>query len=250
MAFTSKLFITETYLHLKKLNSIIFSYLENTNHNTDNHELDISIIAQNTDLEEVFNKNLNLGRIIEYEFSDKDDFRTISLELYQKFETKTYIFLGDINNYSIPLQEGMLKLIEEPPENLQIVVYCQNTNKILPTIKSRCQIEILPPSLILSTLNEELSQKVKEKLPIVSEFCKEFLKNNIDFTFFNQIDLKNVEREEIDFWLWQALFYIKQIYLNNKANRLISVKIEKILQAKALNFANLQKKFVLESLFV
>src|SRR5690606_33119153 len=41
---------------------------------------------------------------------------------------------------SIPAQNALLKVIEEPPSNTQIVLTCTTQANLLPTITSRCQI--------------------------------------------------------------------------------------------------------------
>lgn len=42
-------------------------------------------------------------------------------------------------------QNSLLKVIEEPPEYAVFVLLCENRNKILPTISSRCTSVLIPP---------------------------------------------------------------------------------------------------------
>ncbi len=55
---------------------------------------------------------------------------------------------------------ALLKVLEEPPEQSIIFLLCQNTGKILPTIRSRCRQIILKP---LSY--EKLVQWIRDNLP-------------------------------------------------------------------------------------
>lgn len=42
-------------------------------------------------------------------------------------------------------QNALLKVIEEPPEYVMFLLLCENKNKILPTILSRCSVISIPP---------------------------------------------------------------------------------------------------------
>lgn len=42
-------------------------------------------------------------------------------------------------------QNSLLKVIEEPPEYAVFILLCENRNKILPTILSRCTLVLIPP---------------------------------------------------------------------------------------------------------
>ncbi len=57
------------------------------------------------------------------------------------FNPKTRIyFLENFHNSSIPAQNSFLKLLEEPPSNVQFVLTTDNKNSLLPTIISRVKI--------------------------------------------------------------------------------------------------------------
>ena len=63
-----------------------------------------------------------------------------------KKETKVYnpkvrlYFLENFHLSSIPAQNSFLKLLEEPPANVQFVLSTDNKNRLLPTIISRVKI--------------------------------------------------------------------------------------------------------------
>lgn len=59
-----------------------------------------------------------------------------SLSIYSG-KTRVMI-LTHADTASIPAQNSLLKLVEEPPENTQIILTANNPNLFLPTILSRC----------------------------------------------------------------------------------------------------------------
>ncbi len=57
------------------------------------------------------------------------------------FHPKTRIyFLANFHLSSVPAQNSFLKLLEEPPSNVQFVLSTDNKNNLLPTIVSRTKI--------------------------------------------------------------------------------------------------------------
>lgn len=73
------------------------------------------------------------------------------------------IYLIDIVKASaskklIPLQNSILKFLEEPPQYAKIVLLCESTSQILPTILNRCQLFNFE-KYTLSELKEFASQK-------------------------------------------------------------------------------------------
>lgn len=73
------------------------------------------------------------------------------------------IFL--INNFDISTAEAqnkLLKVLEEPPQNVYFIISVKNEEKVLPTIKSRCEKVRIPP---LS--DDEILQISKDKLACV-----------------------------------------------------------------------------------
>ena len=48
-----------------------------------------------------------------------------------------------LDSASEEAQNALLKTLEEPPNSTQFILTCQNLSKILPTVKSRCQIHTI-----------------------------------------------------------------------------------------------------------
>lgn len=53
-------------------------------------------------------------------------------------QRKVYI-LSDVDNMGVPAQNALLKVLEEPPENVIFILTCTNSVNVLPTIRSRTQ---------------------------------------------------------------------------------------------------------------
>lgn len=60
------------------------------------------------------------------------------------FDSKIYL-IHDIDCSTIPAQNKILKVLEEPPKNVKFLITCTNETKVLPTIMSRCvKINLMP----------------------------------------------------------------------------------------------------------
>ncbi len=92
------------------------------------------------------------------------DANEIVSEAYIKPVNLPYkVFL--INNFDVSTEEAqnkLLKILEEPPKNVYFILSVKNEEKVLPTIKSRCdKIKIVPLS------DEEMSAVCQDKLACV-----------------------------------------------------------------------------------
>jgi GTPase SAR1 family protein len=232
MAYT---ILTQTKLDYHKINQLFTYHFFNRSINQLN-----KVTPQPQEIHNIWNKYYNQGRIFVLDLSSKDDYKKQIQVLFQHFNQPQLVFFGDIKSLSLSVQEAALKLLEEPPKNLTIILYACNQSDLLPTIKSRVQIISLSSQQILSNLDQAFLEIVKKKLPPPAEFSKQLLtaKN------FLLPDLKDVEREELDFWLWQIEFYLQQYYIA-MPNLTIADKIAKVNQSINLNNQNLQKKFAL-----
>lgn len=77
-----------------------------------------------------------------------------NLSFAQSAEHPRYIIILGIDTATIPAQNALLKVVEEPPANTQLILVGKSLNSILPTIQSRC---------ILNGFSEEIdTTKTKE----------------------------------------------------------------------------------------
>jgi len=249
----SNIIITQTYINYNVIRMLLGLLFNDSNDIVKSIE-DLEKIETTKELYNILNEDLDLKqiegkyesllssqKIIEHDYTDKKQFTKQILDLYSVYSKPTLLFLGSLDNYSIQLQEGMLKLLEEPPNNLIIVLFSKTQNIILPTIKSRSNIYQISKKLVMKNLDQELLEKTKKNLPEPLKFVKQLIKDKTKVEF---PDLKKVEREEIDFWLWQLLNYLESFYKQNRDQRIAKL-LNKVLESQKLNSKNLQKKFVL-----
>jgi len=191
------------------------------------------------ELDKLWYKLLAQGLVLQPNLSAKKDFTEILLSFYTHYSQPTLLFLGNLSSFSLQMQEGMLKLLEEPPKNLQIILFAQNRSNILPTIASRCWFHNLKSDLVIKILDQNLLAQTQKKLPPVLDFCRSLLSDKK----VSVPDLKIVEREELNFWLWQVQFYLENFYKQQPDSKYFN-KLTKIIEARKLNEQNLQKKFI------
>ena len=238
--FQTNLYLTQTYLNLDILQQrLAFSFF--TKQNFD-FEIDNTIEA----LENNWKLHLSQNQIIIWNGesteneSKKEAFKKfINSEVYIKYNQPSLLFLGDLTTYSDLLQEAMLKLLEEPPANLYIVLFAQNLSQIKPTIISRCSIKLLNNDTVFKNLDARLLEKVK-KLPQPKDVVNALLANK-------KVEIEKIsdfERDELDFWMWQIQTNLSMLYAEQPQTKIASA-ISKTLQARQLNSQNLQKKFAI-----
>jgi hypothetical protein len=239
----SHIYLTQTHVNINTLQRQIaycFNYFKT---------FDLSTLSSNEilqkKLDETFDSLINIQRVILMDFTSKSDYRDTILSLYKSYELPTIVFLGNLNNYSTQLQEGMLRLLEEPPHNLYVVLFAHNHREILPTISSRSQLHLIPNKQVIGMLDQDLAEKVKKKLPSPAESAQKIIQDRFDFNEIN--DFSKLERGEIDFWLWQVGAYLTEYY-KQKPHESIGIGIKKIIESQKLNNENSLKKFVVAHL--
>ena len=232
---STSIILTQTYVDYNYLDKLVtYSYF-NFNFGNWGELENIKEVSLQTSWQKIHNS----GQVHLLNIENKDDYQNKIQALYQNFETPQLVLFGYIGNLDISVQQAMLKLLEEPPKNVQIVIYGHSLNQILPTINSRVKIFNLPIQFILSHLDQDLLTQVKKKLPNPADFCKAMLSKTAIMP-----DPKDLERREIDFWLWQNLYYMQQLYLGQPLDQ-VANSIFNLTQAYNYNNSNLQKKLAL-----
>jgi len=99
------------------------------------------------------------------------------------------VLIREAERLTIPAQNALLKTLEEPPENCQIILETGNINTLLPTILSRCQIIKLRVARQLAgglrVAKIQIRDRVGERLKMAGEYgknketAKEFVENLI-----------------------------------------------------------------------
>lgn len=89
-----------------------------------------------------------------------DDIKNLKKET-MIFNPKTRIyFLENFQLSSIPAQNSFLKLLEEPPANVQFVLTTDNKNNLLPTIISRVKIIKLQEAESKNVVEQFITQEI------------------------------------------------------------------------------------------
>ena len=108
-------------------------------------------------------------------------------------KAKIYM-LNHIENATPEAMNSLLKVLEEPTDDIYAIFTCQNINRVLPTIQSRCQvIQLLPGSkshLMKQLTDQQLPQDdinilselftdIEECKPYIDSEVFEYLKNEV-----------------------------------------------------------------------
>ena len=196
-------------------------------------------------------------------------------------ESNTQLLLIDMSEISnnkriVPIQNSILKFIEEPPKNKLIVILVDNVNQILDTIKNRCQIWRLQEYTIeqLKLFCEETIDETKFNIFNTPGLVKSYFNDNLDEA---QIDslitniVDNISRASIPNILtisdkfntndkhqgFDINIFISKFYLE-LSNRYITYKDEKYFKALTklistesyLSTLYVNKKNLLDELFI
>lgn len=82
--------------------------------------------------------------------------RIISLK---PFASTPKVGIIEADKLTFEAQTALLKTLEEPPGDAVFILHSPNTNLLMPTIISRCQVVNLPPESEIQMTNEEKNQQ-------------------------------------------------------------------------------------------
>ena len=100
-----------------------------------------------------------------------DDVRNLKKHIFQKpveFSHKI-IIIEEAHKLTIEAQNALLKILEEPPKNIIIILEAQNKEGLLPTIRSRVVIIDTKKDFKLANENYILSQNLRDLLNLLPE---------------------------------------------------------------------------------
>jgi len=121
------------------------------------------------------------------------------LQLKPYSSSKKVAIIPEAEKLTIPAQNAMLKLLEEPPKDTIIILSSPTSEVLLPTVVSRCRIVKLPDkpqkeidqkifNSQFSILNKILKAGVGERIKMADEVAK----NRDDAIKFCQIQLSRL----------------------------------------------------------
>ena len=225
------------------------SQLKKINSDIDNLNLDV-----NTDLinecEELKNridkikKNVKDGIINDFKILNGlemkvDDVRKAFENIYEKpflLDKKIY-FIENFEYLNINSQNAMLKILEEPPYFIVIVLLSKNTNNILDTIKSRClkiylnEKENIEGDNSLLIMNEDIEEN---KFNIYRDIFKDVktMPKSIYYSKYNKI----INKDDIK----ELIVYLEKLIAYNIEEYYIYTNIIKKVKQKALGNLNFE----------
>ncbi len=152
--------------------------------------------------------------------------------MYAPFEAKKRLFIiSGIEYFSREAANSFLKLLEEPPDNLMIILITNDINSVLDTIRSRCQPVLFP------MFSEDQVMKIVAKYFDPNDDLKALIRINQ-----NDIEeiLQNIENREEDVRPI-ILNYMRAVASNNWAeiNKINEAIIQTRDKNKALEFINM-----------
>ncbi|WP_104697890.1 MULTISPECIES: DNA polymerase III subunit delta' [unclassified Helicobacter] len=116
----------------------------------------------------------NFVRIFRSEEFKIEDAHQVITEAYIASDKKKYLCII-ANSYNTFAQNALLKILEEPPKNIEFILFAKNKNSLLNTIRSRLQIEDRREKVRLEPFELNLEQLKLEDI-------HNFLKKDFDET--------------------------------------------------------------------
>lgn len=162
---------------------------------------------------------------------------------------------------------SLLKFLEEPSDNIYAILISSNINRILPTIKSRCQVLMIDNQISFNLKNYDI-EYIKKILNIIVLFEKDGL-NSLPFLYQNldkkidKEDLKNMIKVVKYFYedclnslLQRNLCYfsdfnefIEEIVKINNSKKLVNKLYIILKEESKLNY-NVNSNLFLDNLFI
>lgn len=163
-----------------------------------------------------------------------DKIRDLRLKLSIKSINKQpkIAIINMAHNLTSEAQNALLKTLEEPPENVYLILFSPNADLLLPTVVSRCQVIELSQDL-----PQNNSPKEQEKLTAILKWIEEGSVLN-GFAWAKE----NTKRKE-------AIETLDKLLALSRQN-LIPDVVRKLFQAKKYLLGNTNVRLTLENLFL
>lgn len=163
-----------------------------------------------------------------------------------------------LNNYAA---NSLLKVLEEPSQNIYAFLITSNLDSVLGTIKSRCNVIFLSSE----KQENEISEEIKKEALFLAQTLEKYKEKSIAFYNYNLLNKENIEqlltyllfiyRDSINYFYGKKLKYteinetLNLIKNNNDVNKIIN-KISIINDIiKNLNY-NLNINLLIDKLFI
>ncbi|MDD3392054.1 MAG: hypothetical protein PHE54_00680 [Bacilli bacterium] len=160
-------------------------------------------------------------------------------KLEQQFKNKpiesnyrVYI-INQADRFNASSANTILKFLEEPEKNIIAILITENTEKVLETIKSRCQIVKLFPTNIKASKEENILND------ILNENKEEKTENNGEIIDIIVNFIETFEQKKIETILYTKKLWHK--YIKNKDDNVMAFKIILLFYQNILNYKTLKQ---------
>lgn len=167
-------------------------------------------------------KNINFNPDIHYIDSNTTISKEQIKELQHKISTKSQMndnivyIINNCDKMTPSASNSLLKMLEEPEENITAFLISDNITGVLPTIKSRC--------INLFMQNKKINSNLEEYSQLIIDIINDLNNNKVEI--YNL--LKNKSRDDIKI-IFELICYVYRDFLNVKTNNKIEYINEKIL---------------------
>lgn len=180
-------------------------------------------------------KQINTGIIQDFKHIDGkeskiDDVRKMFMQIYEKpFLLNKKIYIIDNFEYlNVNSQNAMLKILEEPPTYVCIILKAKTISNILDTIKSRCQKIFLKTNKLDIEIKSEIDSKqiaiknfildinTMDKAEYYGKYSKVIKKENI-LEFCNYLE-KIIESDVLQYYKYTDLILDVKNKINGNVN--------------------------------
>lgn len=168
--------------------------------------------------------------------------RDLFSEVYEKpfiLDKKIYV-IKNYDSLNQNSQNAMLKILEEPPIYVTIVLLSKSITNILDTIKSRCQKYYL--SNISNEIANDLEQYDKDKINAISNFFKDA--NDLEKSIFYGKYSKMIKKDNIT----EFINYLEKIIELNPID--FHVYLKNIIETKKMLSKNVNFEMVKDNLII
>ena len=210
------------------------------------HIFDWNHFLDNQEDVDMTQRLINTGQIMVLPTQSKQDLSQNLLPFFVKYDQSTYLILGSLSEISLAMQEGLLRFVEEPPQNLNLILVARSKSEILTTLISRCEVKTLPTKVSVKYLDKVKSDQLLSGLPKPKDFIQALLQNKK----LNNPEFKNITRDAWETWLWQLEYLCSEVIFKNPSDIRLNNIFENIISAKKLNQANVLNRLVWAQLFV
>lgn len=156
---------------------------------------------------------------------------------YKVYEGQKKVFIiSEADQMRVEAANALLKLLEEPPDNLMLILTTSNIYKILPTIKSRCQLfrfSRLPEERICALVEKYAGPVKPAKLSLIVRLADYNMKRIFDFLEKDIIAMRD-----------QAIEFLRKSWSITKSQELLEI-LERIASGKDREEARLLLWFLL-----